>query len=114
MRASSKRTSVDACLSTLADPQRRRAVELLSESPRRAGELAGILGLSAPAMSRHLKALKESGLVTETHPDFDARVRIYALRREGIAGLKAWVDRADALWTRQLTAFKKHVEKGVR
>lgn len=114
MKTSRKPVSIDACLSTLGDPQRRRAVELLSERPHRAGELAGTLGISAPAMSRHLKVLKESGLVTETHPDFDARVRIYTLRREGIAGLKAWVERADALWARQLTAFKAHVEKGGR
>jgi DNA-binding transcriptional ArsR family regulator len=83
----------------------------LSERPRRAGELAAALGLSAPAMSRHLKALKDSGLVADAHPDFDARVRVYALRREGLEALKAWVDRADALWAAQLSAFKTHVEK---
>jgi DNA-binding transcriptional ArsR family regulator len=101
----------DAAFAALADPQRRRAVELLSERPRRAGELAAALGLSAPAMSRHLKALKDSGLVADAHPDFDARVRVYALRREGLEALKAWVDRADALWAAQLSAFKTHVEK---
>jgi len=96
----------DAALAALADPQRRRAVELLSRGPRRAGELAEALGLSAPAMSRHLKTLKASGLVEETHPEFDARVRVYALRREGLAALKAWVDATDALWAKQLRAFK--------
>lgn len=102
----------DAAFAALADPSRRRAVELLSERPRRAGELADALGLTAPAMSRHLKALKQSGLVEETHPEFDARVRIYALRREPIAALKAWVDKTENMWARQLTAFKKHVEGG--
>lgn len=63
-------------------------------------------------MSRHLKALKESGLVEESHPAFDARVRIYALKREGLAALKAWVDETDALWARQLAAFKAHAERG--
>jgi DNA-binding transcriptional ArsR family regulator len=102
--------AIDRALAALADPQRRRAVELLSVEPRRAGELAQALGLSAPAMSRHLRALKESGLVDETHPQFDARVRIYALRREPIVALKAWINETETLWTRQLSAFKAHVE----
>ncbi|HQX82434.1 MAG TPA: ArsR family transcriptional regulator [Vicinamibacterales bacterium] len=50
-----KRAAIDDRLAALAEPQRRRAVELLSERPRRAGELAGTLGLTAPAMSRHLR-----------------------------------------------------------
>jgi DNA-binding transcriptional ArsR family regulator len=106
------RSSLDTLLAALADPQRRRAVELLRDRPRRAGELADELGLSAPAMSRHLRSLKQSGLVEETHPEFDARVRIYALRREPMAALKAWVDQTEGLWTKQLASFKDHVEKG--
>lgn len=106
-----KQARLDAALAALAEPQRRRAVELLSERPRRAGELAEALGLSAPAMSRHLKALKASGLVEEEHPDFDARVRVYALRREGLSALKEWVERAEAHWSRQLASFKAHIEK---
>jgi DNA-binding transcriptional ArsR family regulator len=109
-----KRAAVDGSFAALADPQRRRVVELLSERPRRAGELADALKVSAPAMSRHLKMLKESGLVAETHPDFDARVRIYALRREGLGTLKAWLDRADAMWARQLGSFKEHIDKDGR
>ncbi|HET6534947.1 MAG TPA: metalloregulator ArsR/SmtB family transcription factor [Sphingomicrobium sp.] len=104
--------AVGASFAALADPQRRRAVELLSRRPRRAGELAEALGLSAPAMSRHLRMLKRSGLVEEAHPDFDARVRIYALKREGIAAIKAWAAETEALWTAQLAAFKAHVERG--
>lgn len=106
------RTSLDGLLVALADPQRRRAVELLRERPRRAGELADALGLSAPAMSRHLRSLKQSGLVEETHPEFDARVRIYALRREPIAALKGWIDQMESMWVKQLSSFKAHVEKG--
>ena len=102
---------VDAVLSALADPARRRAVELLGQSPRRAGELADLLDLPAPAMSRHLKALKESGLVAETHPEFDARVRVYALNSERLADLKDWLAKAEKGWTEQLSAFAKHVEK---
>lgn len=103
--------AVDRTLAALADPARRRAVELLGERPRRAGELAQALDLAAPAMSRHLRALKEGGLVEETHADYDARVRIYALRHGAMDDLKAWLANAERLWTDQLAAFKAHVEK---
>jgi DNA-binding transcriptional ArsR family regulator len=102
---------VDAVLSALADPARRRAIELLGQSPRRAGELAELLDLPAPAMSRHLKALKESGLVAETHPEFDARVRVYALNSSRLADLKDWLAKAERGWSEQLSAFAQHVAK---
>lgn len=106
-----KRAAIDDRLAALADPQRRRAVELLSERPRSAGDLARALGLSAPAMSRHLRALKKSGLVDATHPEFDARVRVYALREAGMASLRKWLDEMDRLWAHQLASFKDHLEK---
>jgi DNA-binding transcriptional ArsR family regulator len=105
------RPNLDAVLTALADPDRRRAIELLGTAPRRAGELAEALGLPAPAMSRHLRMLKQSGLVEETHPDFDARVRIYTLKEGGMADLKLWLAETDKLWAAQLTAFKTHMEK---
>jgi len=101
---------LDRTLAALADPHRRRAVELLGARPRAAGELARDLGLTPPAMSRHLKALRDSGLVEESHPAFDARVRIYALRAEPMGELKRWLEAAEALWSDQLAAFKRHVE----
>lgn len=107
----SARRSVDRTLAALADPHRRRAVELLGQRPRRAGELAEALGLPAPAMSRHLRALKQSGLVEETHPEFDARVRIYALRGGAMADLKKWLADTEQAWADQLASFKAHVEK---
>jgi DNA-binding transcriptional ArsR family regulator len=107
----SARRDIDRTLAALADPHRRRAVELLGQRPRRAGELAEALGLPAPAMSRHLRALRESGLVEETHPEFDARVRIYALKDGAMADLKKWLADTERLWTDQLAAFKTHVEK---
>ena len=73
---------LDATLAALADPTRRRVVELLRERPRRAGELAEAFGVSAPAMSRHLRVLRTRGLVEEERVDEDARVRVYRLRRE--------------------------------
>jgi DNA-binding transcriptional ArsR family regulator len=105
------RPTLDAALTALADPDRRRAIELLGKAPRRAGELAEALGLPAPAMSRHLRILKQGGLVEETHPDFDARVRIYTLKEGGMADLKLWLAETDKLWAAQLMAFKAHMEK---
>ena len=102
---------IDRTLAALADPHRRRVVDLLAERPRPAGELARALELSAPAMSRHLKTLRESGLVEESHPAFDARVRIYALRAEPMVDLIKWLEEAERMWSEQLAAFKAHVEK---
>ena len=102
---------VDKTFAALADPHRRTAVELLGKRPRRAGELADALGLPAPAMSRHLRQLKQSGLVEETHPEFDARVRIYALKASAMAELKRWLADTEAMWAAQLSGFKAHVEK---
>ena len=101
---------LDRTLAALADPKRRRVVELLGEGPRSAGELARAVGLSAPAMSRHLRTLRSSGLVRESHPEFDARVRIYELVPGPIQGLKSWLADSERLWTTQLAAFKHHAE----
>ncbi|MFZ4607449.1 MAG: ArsR/SmtB family transcription factor [Caulobacter sp.] len=102
---------LDATLAALADPHRRRVVELLRERPRRAGELALAAGLTAPAMSRHLRTLRQSGLVEEASPDFDARVRVYQLRPEPMVHLLRWLEETERLWSAQLAAFKAHVEK---
>ena len=101
---------IDRTLAALADPHRRRVIELLSRGPRAAGDLARELDLSAPAMSRHLRTLRQSGLVGESHPEFDARVRIYALRPEPMVHLLRWLEEAERLWSEQLLAFKAHVE----
>lgn len=103
--------ALDQTLAALADPHRRRVVDLLREGPRRAGDLAERTGLAAPAMSRHLRALKTAGLVAESHPDFDARVRIYALNPAPIAALRAWLEETEQLWSAQLAAFKAHIER---
>ena len=105
---------IDKTFAALADPHRRHAVELLGERPRRAGELAEALGLPAPAMSRHLRQLKQSGLIEETHPEFDARVRIDALKDGAMTELKRWLADTEAMWTAQLASFKVHVEKKKR
>lgn len=107
----STKRNIDQTLAALADPHRRRAVELLGQKPRRAGELAEALGLPAPAMSRHLRELKQSGLVEETQPEFDARVRIYTMKDGAMADLKKWLADTERMWTDQLASLKAHVER---
>ncbi len=107
----STKASIDAKLAALADPYRRRAVELLGERPRRAGEMADALDLPAPAMSRHLRVLKQSGLVEDTHPAFDARVRVYVLKAGAMADVSQWLARTEAMWVEQLASFKARVEQ---
>ncbi len=104
-----KAHAVDELFAALADPARRRAIEILGEKPRRAGELAELLELPAPAMSRHLKALKTSGLVVESHPEVDARVRVYALNAPRLAELKDWLAKAEQMWAGQLSSFAAHI-----
>jgi DNA-binding transcriptional ArsR family regulator len=101
---------IDQVFAALADPHRRRAVELLGQLPRRAGELATALDLPPPALSRHLRVLKESGLVEESHPEFDARVRIYALKHGAMSELKHWLAATETMWATQLAALKTHLE----
>lgn len=103
--------ALDSVLSALADPQRRKVVDVLRSGPRNAGDLSKAVGVSAPAMSRHLRLLKACGLVGETHPEYDARVRVYALRPEPLGALKAWLEATERLWADQLAAFKKHLER---
>jgi len=103
--------ALDRTLAALADPHRRRVVDLLRERPRPAGELAQALGLAPPAMSRHLRTLRESGLVEQSHPEFDARVRVYALRAGPMIELLRWLEETERLWSEQLLAFKAHLEK---
>jgi DNA-binding transcriptional ArsR family regulator len=103
-------SDVDTTLAALADPTRRRIVELLRERPRRAGELAAEFAVTGPAVSRHLRVLRRSGLIEERGIDADARVRIYHLRPEPLVGLRAWVDQVQAFWSDQLDAFRQHVE----
>ena len=102
---------IDRTLAALADPHRRQVVELLRQGPRRAGELAEAVGLSAPAMSRHLRTLREGRIVEETPAPHDTRVRIYRLRPQPMAHLKAWLEETERLWSEQLMAFKAHLER---
>lgn len=103
---------LDRTLAALADPTRRRAVELLRQRPHRASELADALSVSPSVMSRHLKVLRDSDLVEDTNPHFDARVRIYSLRAGATVGLRSWLEAVEQAWADQLTALKAYVEGG--
>lgn len=108
------RESLDRTLFALADPHRRGVIDLLRKKPRRASELADALELTRPAMSRHLRVLRKSGLVREGGDEHDARLRIYRLERERFDDLEAWLEEVRAFWTQQLDAFKAYAEKGGR
>jgi DNA-binding transcriptional ArsR family regulator len=104
-------TPLDRTLAALSDVRRRRAIELLRDRPRRAGDLAAALDLTPSAMSRHLKILRRAGLVVESNPETDARVRVYELRPDPADELVAWLEQAREGWTEQLTELKHHVER---
>jgi DNA-binding transcriptional ArsR family regulator len=103
-------TDVGPLFDALADPTRRRVVQLLSEGPRRAGEIADSAGMSGPAMSRHLRVLLQAGIVADERPPGDARVRMFRLRPGSMAAMQAWLDQLQAHWEAQLRSFKRHVE----
>jgi DNA-binding transcriptional ArsR family regulator len=101
---------LDVLLGLLADRTRRGVVQLLSQGPRRASEIAEAAGVSRPVMSRHLRVMLQAGVVADERDPGDARLRIFRLRPESIAGLQAWLDQLQAHWDEQLQAFKRHVE----
>jgi DNA-binding transcriptional ArsR family regulator len=104
-------SGLEHTLAALADPTRRGVVDLLRRKPRRAGELAESLGLSAPAMSRHLRVLRTTGLVEADPRGDDARVRVYRLRPEPFGALRRWIEEVETFWTLELRAFKEHAER---
>ena len=67
--------------------------------------------MTRPAMSRHLRLLRKTGLVSESEPEHDARVRLYRLEPEPFSQLRDWLDEVEAFWGDQLQAFKEHAEK---
>jgi DNA-binding transcriptional ArsR family regulator len=90
-------------------------VELLAVRSYRAGELAEALHIAPPTMSKHLRVLRQHGIVSEESPEFDTRVRIYSLRSAPMADLRSWLVAAEQGWAQQLAAFAEHLggEPGV-
>jgi DNA-binding transcriptional ArsR family regulator len=79
-------------IGALSDPTRRRIVTLLGGGPKRAGELAAEVGMSAPAMSRHLRVLLAAAVISDERLEEDARARVFRLRPESIKAAQSWLD----------------------
>jgi DNA-binding transcriptional ArsR family regulator len=106
--------TIDETFSALSDPTRRAVIDLLRQNPCRAGEMADALAMTPPALSRHLRILRGSGLITDDEVEGDARIRLYRLRPEAFAPLQNWVSELEAFWGGQLQAFKRHAESPER
>ena len=91
----------------LAEPNRRRILDLLLERPRSVGELVDRLGLTQPGTSKHLRILREAGLV-RVRPD--AQRRCYELRPEPLAEVDAWLAPYRRLWASSLDALERHLD----
>lgn len=100
--------ALDASLAALADPTRRRLLRLVGERPRRAGELAKAFPFSRPAVSKHLRVLREAGLV---EMEARGRARIYRLVPGGITEVRRWVEETGRFWDSALESFRRHVEE---
>jgi len=97
----------EATWAALADPHRRAVLGLLRERPRAVGELVGALRLTQPATSKHLRVLREAGLVRVVP---EAQRRIYAIEPGPLAELDAWLDPYRTLWNDRLDALGQHLE----
>lgn len=92
----------------LGDPHRRALLELLLDGPRAVGELVGQTGLSQPSTSKHLRVLREAGLVSVRQ---EAQRRVYALEPRPIAEIDAWLQPLRRMWTPSLDALERHLDE---
>jgi len=90
---------IDRILHALAEPTRRAVVDLLRDGPLRAGALASGLGASRPALSRHLRVLREADVIEEVRPKGDGRGRLIHLRAETLGEVQDWVSEAQSFWS---------------
>ena len=104
-------TQLHETFAALGEPNRLAVVHLLRDEPLRPGDIATALSMSRPAISRHLRILRKSGLVEEQTLEDDARGRVYQLRREAFSELHQWLVELEAFWGDQLQAFKAHAER---
>jgi len=97
-----------ALFEVIAEPNRRRVLDLLLEQERTVGELVDELALSQPAVSKHLRVLREAGLV---EPRMDAQRLIYRLRPEPLADVDAWLEPYRKFWRGRLASLQRHLER---
>ena len=100
---------MDAVLQALADPSRRTVLEILRDHPATAGELAEALPIARPGVSRHLRVLREAGLVDVRQ---EAQRRIYSLRPEALVEVDEWLEDYRALWQNRLDALHTEIARG--
>jgi DNA-binding transcriptional ArsR family regulator len=98
----------DAVFEALADPTRRRILELVASGERTAGELAAEFATSRPAVSRHLRVLRDAGLVAWRG---EAQRRLYRLDAAPLAEAGAWIERTRDGWAARLDAFEQHLDE---
>ncbi len=102
---------MEAALRALADPSRRAMLETLTGGPATAGQLAALLPIARPGVSRHLRVLREAGLVEVRQ---QAQRRVYTLRPQPLAEIDAWLGRYRALWEHRLDALHTEIARGKR
>jgi DNA-binding transcriptional ArsR family regulator len=102
---------MEAVLRALADESRRTLLEALTAGPATAGDLAALLPIARPGVSRHLRVLREAGLVEFRR---EAQRRVYGLRPERLAEVDEWLARYRALWEQRLDALHTEVARGKR
>ncbi len=102
---------MDAVLQALADPSRRVVLGILRDHEATAGELADALPIARPGVSRHLRVLREAGLVDVRQ---DAQRRIYRLRPEALSGIDEWLTDYRDLWVQRLDALHTEIARGKR
>lgn len=102
---------MDTVLQALADPSRRALLDILRDHPASAGELADALPIARPGVSRHLRVMRDAGLVEVRR---DAQRRIYTLRPEAFVEVDEWLDSYRALWRNRLDALHTEIARGKR
>ncbi|MEO7059768.1 MAG: metalloregulator ArsR/SmtB family transcription factor [Lapillicoccus sp.] len=100
---------MDAVLLAMADQSRRTVLEILRDHPASAGELAQALPIARPGVSRHLRVLREAGLVDVRQ---DAQRRIYSLRPEAFVEVDDWLEGYRALWQNRIDALHTEIARG--
>ena len=102
---------MDAVLHALSDSSRRTVLEALSQGDATVGELAALLPIARPGVSRHLRVLREAGLVEVRQ---EAQWRVYSLRPEPLAEVDDWLGRYRSLWEQRLSALHTEIARGKR
>ncbi|MCW2871542.1 metalloregulator ArsR/SmtB family transcription factor [Actinacidiphila oryziradicis] len=98
-------------IEVLADPNRRRILDLLRDGERPVGDLVDRLGITQPSVSKHLRVLRDAGLVEVRR---DAQRRLYRIRPQPLAELDAWLEPYRKLWSASLGRLERHLDERTR